>query len=144
MKQDGTDVVIDLMVDNGCRELTETNGKNSIVFSQDVSIFKAIDGTIDRGDILDFVDLAGNLGMRVIKKEEMSIIPYAPHRAVMVGREYSTSGMQEIMSMPYIDGKIDIDLGHIYKGVKDAPKEAICHFELWKWNDEREPDKIIV
>ncbi len=144
MKRDGTDAIIDILVDNGCKQSSETNGKHSVVFNQDVSIFKVVDGTVDRGEILDFVDLAANLGMLIVKKDEMEIIPYAPHRAIIVGRDFASSGLKEVMSMPYVDERIDLDFSHIYKGIKGAPKEAICHFELWKWNDEREPDKIIV
>jgi len=144
MKRDGTDAVIDIIVDNGCKQKAENNGKYSVIFNQDVSIFKVVDGTVDRGEILDFVELASNLGMRVVKKDEMYIIPYAPHRAIIVGRDFTSSGLKEVMAMPHNEERIDLDFSYIYKGIKSAPKEAICHVALYRWNDEREPDKIIV
>jgi hypothetical protein len=82
--------------------------------------------------------------MRVVKKDQMEIIPYAPHRAILVGRDFGSSGLKEVMAMPHNDERIDLDFSHIYKGIKGAPKEAICHLALYRWNDEREPDEIIV
>ncbi len=144
MRRDGSDEIIDLLVDNGVKSKNNGNGPYSVLFNQDVTVLKVVDGCADRGDIMDFVEAASNLGLRVIKKDEMKILPYPPSRAAIVARDFEPTAIQQAMSLPIEEGVIHIDISHIFKDIKKAPKEAHFSLELWRWNDDREPDKIIV
>ncbi len=150
MRRDGSEAVVDILVDS-CKKRTGLNGDSSnelgvLALSQDVTFFKVIDGEAGRGEVLDFMDAAGDFGIGIMKRGELTIIPYPPARVVIVARDFAPTAIEEVRSLPRHEGTPFLDLSGAYKGVRirGVPKEVRCAVELWMWHDDSGPEVLTI
>ncbi len=149
MKRDGSEAVIDILLDSRKKRsdielANSTNELSTSAISQDITFFKVIDGVAGRGDVLDFMDSTGDFGIGIMKRGEMRIIPYPPARVVIVARDLAESAVDEVRVIPRNDEQPYLDLSGVYKGVKlkSVPREVQCTVELWKWHDDKGPERL--
>ncbi len=146
---DGKLVTIDLLSDRGRKKHQGLMGgiatKMFKSYSEDVTFIKAIDSTAGRGEVMDFFDLLKTFGRTRTKNLEEEVFPYFPAKAVVIARDYSPTLFDDIKNFPKFGGKTGIAGTHISPdaGMIGAPSSMKCFIELWKWNDDKYPDRIL-
>lgn len=146
---DGKLVTIDLLSDRGRKKHQGLMGglatKMFRSVSEDVTFVKVIDSTAGRGEVLDFFDLLKTFGRTRAKKIAEDVFPYFPSKAVVIARDYSPTLFDDIEKLPKFGGKTGIAGTHISPdaGMMGAPASMKCFIELWKWNDDKYPERIL-
>ncbi|MFW9919593.1 MAG: hypothetical protein ACFFED_08340 [Candidatus Thorarchaeota archaeon] len=146
----GTYDTVDLLVEYG--EKSKRGGirdrliqKHLRVFSEEVIFVKTVDGTAGKGEVMKFIESMKNYGTWRREEETMDdVFPYFPSRAVIVARDYSPTVFEGLEGLDRIDSKSYIAPDHLFPtfGTKMAPKTTKCFIELWKWHDDKYPERI--
>lgn len=113
-------------------------------FSEDVTFVKVVETTAGRGEVLDFLDLIRTFGKLRTKNLEEDVFRYFPAKAIVIARDFSPTVFDEIEKLPKYGGKAGIPGTHISPdaGMKGAPNSMKCFVELWKWQDNKYPERI--
>ena len=142
-------ITIDLLSDRGRKQHQGLTGGLATrmfkSFSEDITFVKVIDSTAGRGEVLDFFDILKTFGRTRAKKITDDIFPYFPSKAIVVARDFSPTLFDEITKFPKFGGKTGVAGTHISPdaGMVGAPSSMKCFIELWKWNDDKYPERIL-
>lgn len=145
----GKVVTIDLLSNRGRKKHQGLMGgiaaKMFKSYSEDVTFVKVIDSTAGRGEVMDFFDLLKTFGKTRTKNLDDDVFPYFPAKAVVIARDYSPTLFEDIKTFPKFGGKTGIAGTHISPdaGMMGAPSSMKCFIELWKWNDDKYPERIL-
>jgi len=139
-RRDGGQGTVDVLIDTSSKEKGAIGGS---LFGQHYIFVKAIEGTLGRIDLIDFIDSLERFGVRYMSKDEFVFRPYFPSRAVIVARNFDEESLQFLEKYTH-KGKTYVDGAHIYTGlkIKDIPKETRCFVDLWAWGDDATPEQI--
>ena len=139
-RRDGGQGTVDVLIDTSSKENSAIGGS---LFGQHYIFVKAVEGTLGRIDLIDFVDSLERFGVRYMSKDEFVFRPYFPSRAVIVARNFDEESLQFLEKYTH-KGKTYVDGAHIYAGlkIKDIPKETRCFVDLWAWGDDATPEQI--
>jgi len=148
--RDGTYETVDLLVDYGDRTKKGSIRdrliqKHLSVFSEEIIFVKAVDGTAGRGEVIKFIESMKNYGIWRRDEEDMDgVFPYFPSRAIVVARDFSPTVFEGLEKFDRIDDKACIHSDHLSFtfGSKIAPKATKCFIELWKWHDDKYPERV--
>ena len=146
---DGKYITIDMLTDRGRKQHQGLMGGLAThmmrSFSEDVTFIKVIDSTAGRGEVLDFFDILRTFGRFRTKKLEEDQFPYFPAKAIVIARDFSPTLFDEIDKLPKYGSKTGIPGTHISPdaGMKGAPDSMKCFIELWKWFDDKYPERIL-
>ncbi|MFW9788076.1 MAG: hypothetical protein ACFFE2_07215 [Candidatus Thorarchaeota archaeon] len=142
MKRDGSQGTIDMLIDAGKKKAN--GGELSGQFGENYSFVKVVDTRVGRVHVIDFIDSLDNFGVLAMKKDEMILEPYFPAKAIIVGREYDSGALEFLSKLPENKTGKYIDGAYIFAGFKlrGIPKETRCLIDVWKWNDDTEPERV--
>ena len=146
---EGKLVTVDLLSDRGRKQHQGLTGGLATrmfkSFSEDVTFVKVIDSTAGRGEVLDFFEILKTFGRTRAKKIEEDVFPYFPSKAIVIARDFSPTLFEEISKFPKFSGKTGIAGTHISPdaGMVGAPASMKCFIELWKWDDNKYPERIL-
>ncbi|TXT54348.1 MAG: hypothetical protein BAJATHORv1_70048 [Candidatus Thorarchaeota archaeon] len=148
--RDGDYEIIDILVDYG--DKTKKGGlrdriiqKHLRVFSTEIIFIKAIDDTAGRGEVMKFLESLKNYGIWRREEEDLDdVFPYFPSKAVVVARDYSPTVFEGVRELDKVDDKTYIAPDHLSftLGSRRAPKTTKCFVELWKWYDNKYPERV--
>ena len=143
MKRDGSQGVVDILIDS---RLKKENGDGSSMFGENYGFVKVADDRIGRVQVIAFLDTLDNFGVLSMHKDELVLQPYFPSRAVIVAREYDSGVFDYLKKLPADKGRRYIDGAYVFAGLKmkGIPKETRCFVELWKWQDDKPPERVDV
>ncbi|MFW9993696.1 MAG: hypothetical protein ACFFD4_16740 [Candidatus Odinarchaeota archaeon] len=142
------DIKIDLLLDRGEKKRVKLMGKLATkmikAFSEDVTFVKVIEGTAGRGEVMDFLDSLKTFGKLRTDKEHPEIYPYFPARAVVIAHDYSPTVFEQLRDLHRHKKKACIPGTHIAPdaAMHGSPAAVKCFVELWKWYDDRYPERI--
>ena len=141
-RRDGGQGTVDVLIDTSTKENGASGGS---LFGQHYIFVKAIEGTLGRLQLIDFIDSLERFGVRFMSKDEFVFRPYFPSRAVIVSRNFDEESLQFLEKYTH-KGKTYVDGAHIYAGLKlkDIPKETRCFLDLWAWRDDAPPEQVQV
>ncbi|MGY5874667.1 MAG: hypothetical protein RTU30_02880 [Candidatus Thorarchaeota archaeon] len=110
----------------------------------DLTIVKAIDGSMTRGELVDFFDSTEQYAVRVMNGDEMEFRPIFPSNVVVVARDFATNIPDLLERLPRNDGRPFIDGTHMYVGMpmKVVDSDYRCYVDLWRWRNDGPPEKI--
>ncbi len=148
MKQNGSTGELDIVVKLSQKKEDGSNqkrGSASSILSEELSFVKAVDNEITKGEIIDFIDSTEGYGTMQVTKDDLEFQPYFPSRGIIIGREYAENVFEFLDRLPNEKGRPYIDGSHLYMGMKmkEIPKYAKCYLELWKWHDDRIPERVL-
>jgi len=148
MKESGAEATLDMVANLGVRhsDEDETTKKDAMIhqaFSESYVFCKVSEGRLTRGEMMEFVDSVDGFGVRVLKKDGLEFIPYFPTRAVVIARDYTEQVFDFISKLPKDGKSIYIDGSHIFAGRRlGVQKDAKCYVDVYKWQDNGEPEPI--
>jgi hypothetical protein len=148
--REGKFETVDILVDYGDRTSKgsfrdKMMQRHLKVFSTEVIFLKAIDGTAGRGEVMKFIESMKNYGTWRKEVDEMpDVFPYFPSKVVVIARDYSPTVFEGLEGWDRIDDKAYISADHLAFtfGAKIAPKVTKCFIELWKWHDDKYPERV--
>ena len=145
----GTNITIDLLSDRGKKTRQGIIGGLATrllkSFSADITFIKVIESTAGRGEVFDFIDILKTFGKLRNNNQDENVFPYFPSKAVIIARDFSPTIFDELQALPKFNGKIGIPGTHIAPdaGLKGTPASMKCFIELWKWYDDKYPERIL-
>ena len=149
MTQDGDNVQIDVVVDFGERRDKGGIGGRIIhsrtkAFSKELTFIKAVDGTAGRGEVLEFIETVQRFGTTHRAKGEEGSFPFFPARAAVVARDFSPTVFEELEKLEKTKGKTFVAPSYAPRPFrhKRSPILLKCLIELWKWNDDKYPERV--
>ncbi|KXH76144.1 MAG: hypothetical protein AM326_07595 [Candidatus Thorarchaeota archaeon SMTZ-45] len=142
MKRDGSQGSVDLLIDAGRRD--SDAGDSWGQFGENYSFVKVLDTRAGRLHVIDFIDTLDNFAVLSMQKDEMVTQPYFPTRAIIVAREYDNAAIDFLRKLPKRKGRRYVDGAYIYAGqkLKGIPKETRCVLDVWKWHDDKKPERV--
>jgi len=140
-KRDGGQGVVDILIDTSSKENGSATGGS--LFGEHYIFVSAVQGSLGRIQLIDFMDSLERFGVRFMDKDEFVFRPYFPSRAVIVAREFDKGALQ-FLERYTKKGKTFVDGTHIYAGLKmkDIPKDTRCFVDLWQWREDNPPEQI--
>ncbi len=146
MKENGSEGTVDMLVNLGIRydedHETQKNGKGTQDIYSDAYIFcKVNEGLMTRGEVMEFIDSLDGFGVQTMKKDNLEFVPYFPTRAVIIARDYTEPVADYLLKLPKENGSVYVDGSHVFAGrrIKQAPKNARCLVEVYKWQENSDP-----
>jgi hypothetical protein len=110
----------------------------------DISLVRAVDGEITRGDLLEFLDRTENYAIRTLLNDELQFRPRFPDNALVFARKYSSSIDDMYDRFPrYVDGRPYFSGTHIFVGTgENVTHDHRCFVTFWKWKTNGPPERI--
>ncbi|MFW9932054.1 MAG: hypothetical protein ACFFDR_05295, partial [Candidatus Thorarchaeota archaeon] len=105
---------------------------------------KVSEGRVTRGEVMEFIDSLDGFGVQTMKKDNLEFVPYFPTRAVIIAREFTDPVFDYLRKLPRENGSIFVDGSHVFAGrrIKQAPKNARCVVEVYRWQENGEPEPL--
>ncbi|MFW9769110.1 MAG: hypothetical protein ACFFF9_09185 [Candidatus Thorarchaeota archaeon] len=141
MKRDGSQGVVDILIDS---RIKKNNSDGSSMFGENYGFVKVADSRIGRVQVIDFIDSLDNFGVLSMHRDEMVLQPYFPSKAIIVAREFDSDALNYLKKLPSDNDRRFIDGAYVFAGLKmkGIPKETRCFLDLWKWQDDKEPERV--
>lgn len=139
MTRDGSQRTIDMLIDAGRKD--SESGDSWVQFGENISFVKVVDTRVGRVHVIDFIDSLDSFAVLSMKKDEMSLQPYFPVRAIIVAREYDQAAIDFLKKLPKSGNGRYVDGAYLYAGLKlkGIPKETRCIVDVWQWQDNQRP-----
>jgi hypothetical protein len=109
----------------------------------DITLVRAVDGELSRGELLDFLDRTETYATRYLDGDELKFKPLFPNSAIVVAREYSESINELYERFPVKDGKPYIGGAHIFIGSgENVQSEHECFVTFWRFPTDGPPERV--
>ena len=109
----------------------------------DITLVRAVDGELSRGDLLDFLDRTETYAIRYLDGDELKFKPLFPNSAIVVAREYSESIEELYGRFPKKDAKPYVSGTHIFLGSGESGQSAHeCFVTFWRFPTDGPPERI--
>lgn len=109
----------------------------------DVTLVRAVDGELSRGDLLDFLDRTESYATRILDDEELRFKPIFPANAIIVAREYADSITELYDRFPRKNGKPYVSGAHIFIGTNESTmSDHECFVTFWQWRNDGPPERV--
>ncbi|UCE10077.1 MAG: hypothetical protein JSW61_14075 [Candidatus Thorarchaeota archaeon] len=144
MKVNGSQGIIDAVVNLGIKHTAEDNGKKkrdtADLVSENFIFCKVSDGRLSRTELIDFLDSVDGYGVRIMKGDELTFVPYYPSRSVVIARAFAPEAIEFLGRLPNDGNGPYLDGTHVFLGhEKQSSRTTKCPLDVYAWKDSEEP-----